>query len=78
MPITHTKIFKSNTSQAVRLSKAVALPDNIKHVDIVSEGNVRIISPTGDAWDYWFDNKTISDDFMPTRHQEVDQQRDEF
>ncbi len=29
-----TTVFKSNRSQAVRLPKAVALPEDVKHVDI--------------------------------------------
>lgn len=78
MSISHTKLFKSNTSQAVRLAKSIALPDNITNVDIVADGNFRIISPAGEAWDYWFDNKAISDDFMLERNQEPDQQRDGF
>lgn len=78
MSTAHTRIFKSNTSQAVRLPKAVALPDTIKEVDIVAVGNQRIITPAGSGWDYWFDNCECSDDFMPSRHQEDDQQREDL
>ena len=31
-----TTLFKSNRSQAVRLPKAVALPDDVKQVEIVA------------------------------------------
>ncbi len=64
-----TTVFKSNTSQAVRLPKDVALPEGIKLVDVVAVGNRRIISPAGTAWDEWFENGTASADFMTDRSQ---------
>lgn len=69
-------VFKSNTSQAVRLPKAVALPDSVKKVDIVQLGRSRLIAPAGEAWDSWFDGEGVSDDFMCDRDQPVDQERD--
>ena len=36
-----TRVFKSNKSQAVRLPKAVEMPDGIKDVDVVAIGNTR-------------------------------------
>ena len=48
-------VFKSNTSQAVRLPKAVEFPDGVKKVDVVAVGNKRIITPAGSLWDEWFD-----------------------
>ena len=72
----HTKVFKSNKSQAVRLPKAVALPDTIVEVEIVAVGNTRIISPAGRSWDDWFDSPGVSSDFMTTREQPVDQERE--
>lgn len=44
-----TTVFKSNRSQAVRLPKAVALPEDVKHVDIVAIGRTRIITPAGES-----------------------------
>jgi antitoxin VapB len=76
MTTVHTKIFKSNQSQAVRLPKAVALPDNVREVDIVAIGNMRIITPAGKSWDDWFDGVGVTDDFMPSREQPVDQMRE--
>ncbi|MCP4429833.1 MAG: antitoxin [Gammaproteobacteria bacterium] len=78
MTISHTKIFKSNTSQAVRLSKSVEYPESVKEVDIVALGNMRIITPAGSGWNEWFENKQATDDFMSSRNQEDDQQRDQF
>ena len=71
-----TTLFLSNKSQAVRLPKAVALPSNVKEVDIVAEGNTRIISPAGTAWDRWFDGPGASEDFMCQRDQPADQMRE--
>jgi antitoxin VapB len=73
-----TTVFKSNTSQAVRLPKDVALPDNVKLVDVVAVGNRRIISPAGTAWDEWFENGSVSADFMSDRSQPVAQNREPF
>ena len=60
-------VFKSNQSQAVRLPKAVALPESVKRVDIVKLGNSRLITPAGTAWDSWFDGPGVTDDFMVER-----------
>ena len=78
MTATRTTIFKSNQTQAVRLPKAVALPESIKKVEIVAIGNTRIITPAGDSWDYWFDGPGVSDDFMTDRDQPADQARESF
>jgi antitoxin VapB len=76
MAKSHTKVFKSNKSQAVRLPKPVALPEDIVDVEIVAVGNTRIISPAGRSWDDWFDGPGVSSDFMATRDQPVDQERE--
>ncbi|WP_339056707.1 type II toxin-antitoxin system VapB family antitoxin [Candidatus Regiella endosymbiont of Tuberolachnus salignus] len=73
-----TSIFKSNRSQAVRLPKAVALPEDVKRVNIVAIGRTRIITPAGESWDSWFDGESVSADFMVSREQPVDQERDTF
>lgn len=78
MPITHTKIFKSNTSQAVRLSRSIEYPESVKEVEIVAVGNTRIITPAGNSWDDWFDNKQVTEDFITVRQQDEDQHREEF
>jgi len=76
MPTAHTKIFKSNRSQAVRLPKTVALPEEVKEVEIVALGNTRIITPAGKSWDDWFDGPGVSADFMASRDQPADQERE--
>lgn len=72
----HTKVFFSNRSQAIRLNKDVALPANVAEVDIIAEGNKRIIVPAGESWDAWFDGPAVSDDFMEARDQPEDQLRE--
>lgn len=52
-----TTVFLSNRSQAVRLPKAVALPEDVKKVEIIAIGRTRIITPAGESWDSWFDGE---------------------
>lgn len=78
MATAHTKIFKSNRSQAVRLPKDVALPESVVEVDIVAIGNKRIITPSGGSWDDWFEGPVVSSDFMIDRDQPADQEREGF
>lgn len=40
-------VFQSNRSQAVRLPKAVALPNDVRRVDVVAIGRTRILTPVG-------------------------------
>lgn len=71
-------VFQSNRSQAVRLPKAVALPDDVKRVDVVVVGRARILTPAGESWDSWFDGGDVSSDFMADREQPEDQEREAF
>jgi antitoxin VapB len=50
---TTTAIFHSNKTQAVRLPKAVAFPDDVKEVEIVVVGSSRIVSPVGKRFSEW-------------------------
>ncbi|KRB57040.1 antitoxin [Rhizobium sp. Root708] len=62
-------VFQSNRGQAIRLPKAVALPDDVKRVDIVAVGRTRIITPAGEVWDSWFEGAAATSDFMSERDQ---------
>ncbi|EGJ4502533.1 TPA: toxin-antitoxin system antitoxin VapB [Escherichia coli] len=73
-----TTVFLSNRSQAVRLPKAVALPEDVKKVDVIAVGRTRIITPAGESWDSWFDGDSVSADFMNDREQPAVQERDTF
>lgn len=74
----HSTVFQTNRSQAVRLPKAVALPSEVKQVDIVAVGRVRIITPTGESWDEWFEHASFSTDYMNERDQPPVQERETF
>src|SRR5271154_968475 len=71
-------VFKSNRSQAIRLPKSVALPDDVKRVDVVAIGRARIITPAGESWESWFDGEGVGPDFMSPRDQPADQEREGF
>ncbi|EOW5774694.1 TPA: toxin-antitoxin system antitoxin VapB [Escherichia coli] len=73
-----TTVFLSNRSQAVRLPKAVALPEDVKKVEIIAIGRTRIITPAGESWDSWFDGENVSTDFMDIRDQPAMQERESF
>ncbi|EFS3807075.1 TPA: toxin-antitoxin system antitoxin VapB [Escherichia coli] len=73
-----TTVFLSNRSQAVRLPKAVALPEDVKKVDVIAVGRTRIITPAGESWDSWFDGDSVSADFMNDREQPAIQERESF
>lgn len=70
-----TTIFLSNRSQVIRLPKALELPENIKRVDIIAIGQIRIITPAGTSWNIWFEEEHISEDFMALREQPTIQDR---
>jgi antitoxin VapB len=60
-------VFQSNRSQAVRLPKALALPNNVKRVDVVAIGRVRMLTPSDEVWDASFDDPGSSDGSMVER-----------
>lgn len=78
MDCVSTRIFKSNRSQAVRLPKDVAFPENVKNVEITKIGNKRIVVPADQSWDDWFKSPGVSEDFMVERLQPEDHIRDNF
>jgi antitoxin VapB len=73
-----TTIFMSNRSQAVRLPKAVAMPSDVKRVEIVAIGRTRIITPAGESWESWFEGDSVTPDFMTDREQPANQERESF
>ena len=73
--MTRTTLFLSNRSQAVRLPKDVAFPDEVRSVTILREGKRRIIVPTEALWDEFFDARGID---LGERVQPAEQIRDAF
>jgi antitoxin VapB len=70
-------VFTSNRSQAVRLPKAVAFPEDVHHVDILKIGRSRVIVPHGKRWDDLFQHgPRVSDDFMVERKQPTAEERE--
>ena len=68
--MTRSTVFITNRSQAVRLPKAVAFPDDVHQVEIIRQGRSRVISPVGQRWDEFFQNgPRASEDFMCDRDQ---------
>ncbi len=73
--MTRTTLFQTNRSQAVRLPKDVAFPENVREVSIVRDGARRIIVPADAVWDDFFDAPGID---LGEREQPSAQSREEF
>jgi antitoxin VapB len=58
-----TTIFHSNKTQAVRLPKGVAFPDDVKDVEIVVVGESRILWPAGKRFSEWAKRRPPFPDF---------------
>lgn len=69
-------LFRSNRSQAVRLPKDVAFPENVKQVAVWREGKKLILAPTESVWDDFFARPGLDD--FPERDQPAPQERDLF
>jgi antitoxin VapB len=67
-------IFKSNRSQAVRLPKAVAFPEDVKEVRVIREGRTLRLVPLDALWDDFFAGEPCPD--FPEREQPPHQERD--
>jgi antitoxin VapB len=77
IPMTSSTVFTSNRSQAIRLPKAVAFPQDVHHVDILKIGRSRVIVPQGRRWDDLFLNgPRVSEDFMAERKQPPAEERE--
>lgn len=73
--MTTTRLFRSNKTQAVRLPKAVAFPDDVDEVEIIVDGDARVIVPSGRKIDWMFTHLEAVSDF-PDRDQPEMQERD--
>jgi antitoxin VapB len=75
--MTSSTVFTSNRSQAVRLPKAVAFPENVHQVDILKIGSSRLIVPQGKRWDDLFQGgPRVSKDFLIEREQPPVEERE--
>lgn len=72
----HTTVFRSNRTQAVRLPKPVALPDDVTEVEVIAWGDTRLITPARRTVDFWWENGMhVTADFLATRDQPPAQER---
>lgn len=72
-----TRLFKSNRSQALRLPKPVALPDEVQEVDIAVVGRSRVITPAGSSWRIFFEEgPQVSEEYLDSRSQPEAQKRE--
>lgn len=69
-------VFMNNKTQAIRLPKSVRLPEGTRTVDIVRRGRAWVIIPSDQSWAQWFEDAEVSPDFMETREQPNDQERE--
>lgn len=69
-----TKLFKSNTTQAVRLPKDVAFAPEVTEVEIRVVGETRVIVPRGRGMAHWLQHGKRVPEF-PDREQPVMQDR---
>ena len=74
--MTQATLFKSNQTQAVRLPKAVAFPDDVKKVEVVVLGKSRLLTPSENLWDDWFDQLPQAD--FPDREATFQAERESF
>lgn len=74
--MTSSTVFTSNRSQAVRLPKAVAFPEDVHRVDILKIGRGRMIVPQGKRWDDLFlSGPRLNEDFQAEREQPQAEER---
>ncbi|KGQ41830.1 type II toxin-antitoxin system VapB family antitoxin [Gallibacterium anatis] len=79
MSVVTATVFMNNKSQAIRIPKAAELPNTTKSVNIIIQGDMRIITPLNNVWDSWFnDSNSVSDDFILSREQPQMQEREEL
>jgi antitoxin VapB len=73
--MTRTTVFQSNRSQAVRLPKDVAFPEDVRDVTILRDGARRIIVPADRTWEDFFAAPGID---LGERGQPPIQEREQF
>ena len=72
-----TTVFMNNKTQAVRIPKELAFPEDVKRVIARRQGNAIILTPAQNHWDYFFALPPLAGDF-PDREQPEHQEREEF
>lgn len=70
-----TTVFRNNRTQAVRLPKALELPEGVREVEIRAVGRTRVIEPAGSGWEGWFEHGERAESAFPDREQGVADER---
>ncbi len=52
------------------------VPESVKRVDIIPVGHGCLIVPAGEGWDSWFREEGLTDDFIASHEQPVDQEQE--
>jgi antitoxin VapB len=72
-------VFVNNRTQAVRLPAETRFPENVKKVTVRVVGQDRVLSPAEHTWDSFFlSEEHVTDDFMPERASQEQQEREAF
>lgn len=72
-------VFMNNRTQAVRLPAAMRFDESIKTVNVRQVGVDRVISPATAVWDTFFTHPhVVSEDFMESRDQGIQPERESF
>ena len=74
--MSRARLFKNNRSQAVRIPKAMELDERIEEVEMFKVGQTIVMVPTEQSWSSWFDGAGVSEDFMVSRDQPAEQDRE--
>jgi antitoxin VapB len=74
--MTLSTIFKNNKTQAIRIPKSAAFPDDVKQVDVIKQGeNLLIVPVRAKSWEEFFKLPRIDADFLDDREQSRPQER---
>ena len=75
--MSRSTVFKNNKTQAIRVPKALAFPDDVKEVEIRREGEGLVVIPIRkSSWAEFFSKPGIDEDFLNDRQQPPMQERD--
>lgn len=70
-----TTVFLNNRTQAVRIPKEIAFPEDVTKVYANRIGNAIVLTPVDDPWSHFFDSLSDCPEF-PDREQPEHQERD--
>lgn len=63
-PRSNTKLFMNNNARSVRFAKAVDFPAAVDHVTLVKQGRGRLVLPSDEAWDDFFEREGLGGNFL--------------